>query len=252
MTIDIDGDGTLDDWNADVIARAGDVTLANGKAQIKAVNNGRRFAYALDASLSQFAPAQARPLLAGTSRLTGAVSVSRDGNIVIEDNRLQARAVNADFKGEADPEGRVKSARIILRLNENRSEPLTVNLDDGQQIKLRSGSVGLIAAPEGNLLQLRGEARVDDVATTDLGAETATLALTAIADPDLSKGLSAIGDFNAVARVERLITGDKAVADLIGPLVEFKASGNVADKQIRIADATLTDAGRRFDRIRHA
>ncbi len=239
MTVDVDGDGTLDDWNANIIARAGDLTLANGKAQIKAVNDGRRFAYALDASLSQFAPPQARPLLAGNSRLTGAVSVSRDGNIVIEDNRLQARLINADFKGEADPEGRVKSARIVVRVNENQEEPLTVNLGEGQEIKLRSASAGLIAAPEGNLLKVQGEARVDSAATADLGAEAATLEFTAIADPDLTKGLSAVGDFNTTARVEQIITADKALTELIGPLVELKARGNIAGDQIRIADATL-------------
>ena len=80
------GSGRLDDWRAELDARAGDVAAVTGTGAIRSVDAGRRFTFSLSADLADAVEPAVAPLLGDEATL------AFDGVLTVDDRLLIERA----------------------------------------------------------------------------------------------------------------------------------------------------------------
>ncbi len=247
LTANVDGDGRLSDWRAKITARTEDLTLIDGTVQIKDAAEARQITIDLDAMLSPFAPEPAKVLISGNSHLSGIITIAPDGQVTVDNGRITAHAVNAEFQGAVDADGLVKSGQINARVGRDQGQPLALTLDDGSTLELAAGVLSLVAAPQSNGLRLSGTMEATGVSTAEVQVSAIAVKFAAAADRNLARGLKALGEFEVNAEVSQIAMADADIGSLIGPLARFEAKGQVVGQQVQLTRSRLDFAAGEVD-----
>lgn len=101
----VKGAGPLDAWDGHLSLRAGDIAEASGAAGIRAVPQGHRVTFAVDADISRLLPGDIAPLFEGRTELSGAAIVDADRHVSIENAAAHAAGFEALAHGTVDPTG---------------------------------------------------------------------------------------------------------------------------------------------------
>ncbi len=105
VKLDLNGDGTLDAFQARLAFDAGAAIGANGNATLSRTGPVRRLVLDLGAQISGLLPRAAAPIFSGTTRLLGSVEFSDAGSVVIPGVALAATAAQVDISGSINSLG---------------------------------------------------------------------------------------------------------------------------------------------------
>lgn len=101
----VKGSGPLDAWDGHLGLTAGDIAEASGAAGIRAVPQGHRVTFAIDADISRLLPGDIAPLFEGRTELSGAATVDAGQRVTIENAAARAAGFQATARGTVDPTG---------------------------------------------------------------------------------------------------------------------------------------------------
>ena len=104
IALDLDGQGTLDAWNARLDLSAGETVGAKGSAGIARVGLERRLSLDLAARVEGLMPGPAAAVFSGTTRLEGAIGFADGGGLRIDRLALTSRTARLDARGGLDAE----------------------------------------------------------------------------------------------------------------------------------------------------
>ncbi|MFD2031101.1 hypothetical protein ACFSKM_13885 [Ancylobacter dichloromethanicus] len=96
------GAGPLDAWDGHLRVTVGDQAEASGAAGIRAVANGHKLNFAIDADIANILPANISPLFEGRSEIAGSATVDDAQNLAIENFTAHAAGFQAALNGTLD------------------------------------------------------------------------------------------------------------------------------------------------------
>lgn len=254
----IDGDGTLDAFEARIAARAGEAGAA-GAARMTREGGARRLDLDLTARLADLPPGDLAPLFAGTTKIEATAHIGDDGAKALDRLALTAFAFQLGASGRLGPDGKGQGTARLAAADLGRFSRLA-----GRDLR---GALDVSADLSGAPLDGAAAARLDG-AVTGLGSGVAAvdglvgerLALSGkvatLADGGLSFDKLALDGAHVFALVGGQATKEKLAIDAKIDLPELKYAGlplagraNVAatiagalDKPDATLTATLEDA----------
>lgn len=101
----VTGAGPIDAWDGHLNLTAGTLAQASGAAGIRAVPNGHRVTFGIDADISRLLPPAIGPLFEGRTELAGAARVDAAGRTTIDSLTAKAAGLNATVNGSVEPSG---------------------------------------------------------------------------------------------------------------------------------------------------
>lgn len=205
VDIKLDGDGTLDAFEAKFAASAGDAAKLDGDARLTREAAGRRLTFNLASAFAKLLPKEIAALFANGAKLDGDALLADDGAATLERLALQGSAFTLEASGKLD------AARNIDGRATLRGLPAAEGV--GFRARTLSGEAtiaGSLSRPSADLQFLVGDAE---------GAggrfEHIDLSAKAVADGDLSDPSTRL-DIQAQGQGAGLAFADAALADAIG------------------------------------
>lgn len=216
LTATLKGTGTLDNWDGHLDVKAGDVAQIMGAAGIRAVANGRRVTFALDADMARLLPADIAPLFEGRTEIAGAGIIDGANRLAIESAALRAAGLGASATGSYDLTGNVADLAYHLTVG-----------DAARFAALAPGVTWTAGTLEGTLKGPVATPTVDArLATAGLsggGYLTSTLAANLTTRPDAQGNLA----LSTTGEATGLSATEPDVAAALGSTARFEASGLV-------------------------
>ncbi|MCJ8141874.1 translocation/assembly module TamB domain-containing protein [Ancylobacter sp. A5.8] len=209
------GTGTLDAWDGRLNLSAGDAAQIGGVAGIRAVPQGHRVTFALDADMAKLLPADLAPLFEGRTELAGAALVDPALLVTIETATARAAGFGASATGTFDASANIPDLAFHVTLGEAaRFAALAPGVN--------WGSVALDGTLKGTL---QAPTLVTNVAASGLsgagyGAQTVTLAAGTVPDPAGNLAITVTGDASGLS------ASDPQVASALGTTGRFSATAN--------------------------
>ncbi len=236
LTVDLSGDGSLDDWRAELAVDGGDDLRLAGAAEIAVEGSGRRVTVDLAGRLAAFADATLLPLLDDEITLESSVLIGAEGAFGIDQLDLAGGFGEVSLSGQVDL-GQ-ETADIALSLVPAASDRFTDLTGGASWGSLRLATTLQGPFPEPTVaLTLEGE----DLAYggVALGALDATIAAAA-ADPltDADPRL----DIDAEIAIEGLDLGDDTTRDLVGAPMEIAVAGTVTPSGGMVIESLSVDS----------
>ncbi len=146
VKLDLNGDGTLDAFQAKLTFDAGASIGANGNATLTRTGPVRRLGLDLGAQISGLLPSAAAPVFSGTTKLLGSVEFSDAGSVAIPGIALAATAAKVDVSGSIDTLGvadlRIKASNVPT--SESRTAVADVDI---RRLALDGHVTGALTAP---------------------------------------------------------------------------------------------------------
>lgn len=99
VTLDVTGQGTLDDWASRLAFKAGETIGAEGSARLRREGPGRRLGLDLAARVEGLLPALVAPVFAGTTRLNGDATFADNGAVSLSRLALTSDIARLDIAG---------------------------------------------------------------------------------------------------------------------------------------------------------
>ncbi|RTL98005.1 hypothetical protein EJV44_08415 [Ancylobacter aquaticus] len=231
------GAGPLDAWDGHLRITVGDLAEASGAAGIRAVADGHRVNFAIDADIAAILPANVSPLFEGRSELAGSATVDPARKLAIETLTARAAGFRATVSGTLDA-GEMADLTFDAQLG-----------DAARFTTLAPGvawqSLGLAGTLKGALRAPAIEARVTATELTGLDYRAGSLAATLRTLPAVP-GLLA---FSVEGTADALTAADPQVAAALGTQGRFSAAGTLptgGDAVLEAASVELSAITARF------
>ena len=224
INLNLDGRGTLDDWNADLDFNAGESIDAKGSARMSRVGAERRLSVDLVSRLEGLLPGPAAAVFSGRTKLDGGFRFSDSGAFGID--RLELASQTARL----DAHGTLTADRVADFTVSARAVPTEGAITKAAEAELDSlvfdGSLrGPLARPRVNgslkAAGLRAQGSALDRIETRFSAEPAG------PDPNASRFA-----LSADARVEGLLLADPALRRAIGSRATLTFRGTLQPDNI--------------------
>lgn len=211
----VKGSGPLDAWDGHLGLKAGTIAEASGAAGIRAVEQGHRVTFALDADIARLLPADIAPLFEGRTELSGAALVDAGSRVNIENAAARAAGFAASARGTLDPAGAADLTFTVTTGGSERFKALAPGVDwqslraEGTltgalrtpTLDARLNGTGLRAAGYGaGVINARLRTTPDAAGTLTVAIEGDTQGLNA-ADPQVASALGTTGGFDATGSV---------------------------------------------------
>jgi translocation and assembly module TamB len=217
INLNLDGRGTLDDWNADLDFNAGESIDAKGSARMSRVGAERRLSVDLVSRLEGLLPGPAAAVFSGRTKLDGGVHFSDSGAFGIDRLELASQTARLDARGTLTAD-RVADFTVSAQAVPTEGAELDSLVFDGS-LK------GPLARPRVNgslkAAGLRAQGSALDRIETRFSAEPAG------PDPNASRFA-----LSADARVEGLLLADPALRRAIGSRATLTFRGTLQPDNI--------------------
>ena len=217
INLNLDGRGTLDDWNADLDFNAGESIDAKGSARMSRVGAERRLSVDLVSRLEGLLPGPAAAVFSGRTKLDGGLHFSDSGAFGIDHLELASQTARLDARGTLTAD-RVADFTVSARAVPTEGAELDSLVFDGS-LK------GPLARPRVNgslkAAGLRAQGSALDRIETRFSAEPAG------PDPNASRFA-----LSADARVEGLLLADPALRRAIGSRATLTFRGTLQPDNI--------------------
>lgn len=232
VKLTLDGNGTLDSFDAQLSFSAGDDIGANGSAQIRRVEKERRLTVDMASRIEGLLPALAAPVFAGTTRLNGSISFADGGAITIAPLTVASQTARLDINGGLTAD-QIADFAITVRSLPNAGNKTAAG---GAEI----GRLAFDGTIKGPLMGPTVDATLDarDIATPQGRARTVTAKLNASPTGEVTDPATRIG-FSADAQASGLAPSDAALARALGDALSISVRGNWRDGVADIATARL-------------
>lgn len=225
ITATLKGAGPLDAWDGQLGVTVGTLAQATGAAGIRAVPDGHRLTFAIDADMARLLPPDLAPLAEGRTELAGAALIDAERRITLEPTTLRAAGLGALVHGTIAPD---------------RTADLTFDATAGAASRFSAlapgiGWTGLTLAgtAKGNLARPSLDARLSATGLTGVGYGASEVDATLRTVPNGGGAMAIIIEGDA----QGLSASDPEVAGALGTAGTFSASGTLpAD-----GPATLTE-----------
>ncbi|WP_444543589.1 translocation/assembly module TamB domain-containing protein [Methylobacterium dankookense] len=112
ITLDLDGRGTLDAWNARLDFDAGAGVGAKGGAKISRIGAERRLSLDLAARVEGLLPGPAAAVFSGTTKLEGGLRIADSGALTLDRLELASRTARLEAKGTLDAQ---RNADVLVQ-----------------------------------------------------------------------------------------------------------------------------------------
>ncbi|WP_423291630.1 translocation/assembly module TamB domain-containing protein [Ancylobacter sp. VNQ12] len=236
----VKGSGPLDAWDGHLGLKAGDVAEASGAAGIRAVPQGHRVTFAIDADISRLLPGDIAPLFEGRTELSGAAIVDADRRVSIENAAAHAAGFQATARGTVDPTGAADLTFDVTAGASDRFAALVPGID-WQSVRASGTLKGAFRTPA-----LDARLHAENVRGAGYGAAMLNARLRTTPDGDGNLALAIEGD------TQGLSAEDPQVASALGSAGGFEAAGTVpaggapalTALTVRLAALTARFAGR--------
>ena len=232
VKLNLDGDGTLDAFKAQLAFSAGDDIGANGTAQINRVNAERRLTVDMASRIEGLLPSLAAPVFAGTTRLNGNVSFADNGAIAIAPLTVASQTARLDINGGLSAD-QIADVSITARSLPNAGDKTAAGGAEIGRLTFDSTIKGPLMGPAINATL---DAR--DIATPQGRAASVTAKLNASPTGDVTDKATRIA-FSADAQAAGLAPRDAALARALGDTLALTVRGNWQDGVADIATARL-------------
>ncbi len=244
LAVDIDGDGSLEDWKAQIAATAGNIALARGTAEIRSTPSGRRLAFVLDAQMSPLAPAAIQPLVTGTSQISATALMAPDGRITLERGQLQTTTIRANLNGVAHTDGRLESASVNATIGHGDGQIISFPGENGALAGLRNATVTIKAAPGESGLKLDGQISASGLLAGDAAAQSTSIRFSADTDTRLAEIVRRIAAYTLDVEASGVTVSGQDLTASLGPALNLNARGRVEAGRTEVSSATVrTGAG---------
>jgi autotransporter translocation and assembly factor TamB len=244
VKLDLNGSGTLDDFNARLAFTAGDDANANGTARLQREDQRRRLSLDLAARIEGLLPVMAAPVFAGTTRLTGIIDFANDGTITIAPLSVASQTARLDLKGTLSAD-QIADLKISAQTVPNAGLKTAMN---GIEI----GALAFNAHIAGPVTSPKIDATLDaaDLATPQGKAMHVAGTFTVTPDGGLLDETTSI-PFSAKAQVDGLATSNPVLARALGTSLSLSLAGRARDgifeldtTRLKTATADVRFAGR--------
>jgi translocation and assembly module TamB len=221
INLNLDGRGTLDDWNADLDFNAGESIDAKGSARMSRVGAERRLSVDLVSRLEGLLPGPAAAVFSGRTKLDGGLHFSDSGAFGIDHLELASQTARLDARGT------LTADRVADFIVSARAVPTEgAGLDS---LVFDASLKGPLARPRVNgslkAAGLRAQGSALDHIETRFSAEPAG------PDPNASRFA-----LSADARVEGLLLADPALRRAIGSRAALTFRGTLQpDNVVEVA-----------------
>ena len=216
LTASLKGTGTLDQWDGQLALKAGTIAQASGAAGIRAVTDGHRFTFAVDADIARLLPADLAPLFEGRTELAGAATLDTANRLAVETASVRAAGFGGSLRGGYDLNAGTADLVFQARVADNARFAALVPGVVWQSGTLEGTVKGNIAAPS-------VDAHVTTAGLSGAGYATGTLTLDATTRPDTQGNLAV----SANGEAQNLSATDPQVAAALGSTARFQATGLV-------------------------
>ena len=217
INLNLDGRGTLDDWNADLDFNAGESIDAKGSARMSRVGAERRLSVDLVSRLEGLLPGPAAAVFSGRTKLDGGLHFSDSGAFGIDHLELASQTARLDARGTLTAD-RVADFTVSARAVPTEGAELDSLVFD-------ASLKGPLARPRVNgslkAAGLRAQGSALDHIETRFSAEPAG------PDPNASRFA-----LSADARVEGLLLADPALRRAIGSRAALTFRGTLQPDNI--------------------
>lgn len=231
------GAGPLDAWDGHLRITVGNLAEASGAAGIRAVADGHRVNFAIDADMARILPANISPLFEGRSEVAGSATVDPARKLAIETLTARAAGFRATVSGTLDA-AEMADLTFDAQLGDT-ARFTTLAPGIGWQ------SLGLAGTLKGALRAPAIEARVTATELTGLDYRAGSLAATLRTLPAVP-GLLA---FSVEGTADALTAADPQVAAALGTQGRFSAAGTLptgGDAVLEAASVELSAITARF------
>ncbi|MFH6786241.1 MULTISPECIES: translocation/assembly module TamB domain-containing protein [Methylobacterium] len=238
VTLDLDGRGTLDAWNATLDFRAGEGIGAQGKARIDRAGTERRMVLDLASQVEGLMPGPLAAIFAGTTRLDGSLRFVDDGAVRVDRFELTSRTARLALNGGVDA---ARNADLALQARALPTEGGVTKAGDAtlEALVLDATLKGPLDAPA-----VRGTLRAAGLsaAGSRLGRASADLVAEPLPRPQGDRQPGQSFRLAASADVDGLHLADPALRRAIGPKAAFRLSGRIDPNGVADLDAVTIEA----------
>jgi translocation and assembly module TamB len=235
VKLDLNGAGTLDDFNARLAFAAGDTAGADGSARVQREDRKRRLSLDLAARIEGLLPAMAAPVFAGTTRLTGQIDFADDGAIAIAPLSVTAQAARLDVKGSLSAD-QVADLTVSLHARPNAGGKTALNGVEVGALAFNAHVTGPIAGPK---IDATFDAR--DAIAAQGSAAHVSAKLTVAPDGGVLDKATSI-PFRASAQVEGLAPHNATLARALGRSLSLTLAGRAGNGVVDLDGANLKTA----------
>ncbi|WP_036285087.1 translocation/assembly module TamB domain-containing protein [Methylocystis sp. ATCC 49242] len=227
VEIALDGDGTLDAFDAKLVARAGEAISAEGGVKVVRDGAARRVDLGLSARLAEMLPKEVAALFADATKVEGVAHLGDDGAIALDRLALSASAFRLDAAGRLAADGGIEGAAALHGAEAGAGSRFSARKFEGE-----ANISGALTRPAARLrLQIEdADGPIGRVGKFDIVAR-------AVADGDLADAAARL-DIEADAQGDGLAFADaalsEAVGDKFGLTLRARASG-AGDAEIGVA-----------------
>ncbi|TGD95789.1 hypothetical protein EU555_26525 [Methylobacterium nonmethylotrophicum] len=234
VTLDLDGRGTLDAWNAALNFRAGEGIGAEGKARIDRAGRERRMSLDLASRVEGLMPGPLAAVFSGTTRLDGSLRFVDDGAVRVDRFELTSRTARLALNGGVDA---ARHADLTLQARALPTEGGVTRAGEStlESLMLDASVKGPLDAPA-----LRGTLRAAGLSAAGSRLGRASADLVAEPLPRAPEGQSF--RLAANAEVDGLHLADPALRRAIGPKASFRLAGRIDPNGVADLDAVTIEA----------
>ncbi|AWN55002.1 translocation/assembly module TamB domain-containing protein [Methylobacterium sp. 17Sr1-1] len=234
VSLDLDGKGTLDSWNAGLLFKAGEGIGADGKARIDRVGTERRMVLDLASRVEGLMPGPLAAVFSGTTRLDGALRFADAGAVQVDRFELTSRTARLALNGGVDA---ARNADLTLQARALPTEGGVTKAGDStlESLMLDASLKGPLDAPA-----VRGTLRAAGLSAAGSRLGRASADLVAEPLPRAPEGQSF--RLAANADVDGLHLADPALRRAIGPKASFRLAGRIDPNGVADLDAVTIEA----------
>ncbi|UHC17479.1 translocation/assembly module TamB domain-containing protein [Methylobacterium currus] len=234
VSLDLDGRGTLDAWNAALAFKAGEGIGADGKARIDRVGTERRMVLDLASRVEGLMPGPLAAIFSGTTRLDGALRFADAGAVQVDRFELTSRTARLALNGGVDA---ARNADLTLQA---RALPTEGSVTKAGEATLESFNVDASVKGPLDAPAVRGTLRAAGLSAAGSRLGRASADLVAEPLPRAAEGQSF--RLAAEAHVEGLHLADPALRRAIGPQASFRLAGRIDPNGVADLDAVTIEA----------
>ncbi len=242
MRARVDGDGTLDDWNATLAVEAGDVSLASGNARIARAEGGRRLTAHLESRLDVLMPEDVAPLFGGNSVIEADALIGDDDTVTLRDTSFTGETVAGLFSGVATLSGEIRTLNANLFLIGGTDAPVELPVPGGEPVRVGAGQITAMIGQGDTPDRVDYRVTLSDVAAAQ--GEVESVEVRATGERETGAGFPAqlASDVSLAVRVNGIAASDPAFAQAVGSNIFLSGMVRTVDGGVELEDLQL-DAG---------
>ena len=234
VTLDLDGNGTLDAWNATLAFKAGEGIGADGRARIDRAGPERRMTLDLASRVEGLMPGPLAAVFSGTTRLDGSLRFADDGAVRVDRFDLTSRTARLALAGAVDA---ARNADLTLQARALPTEGGVTKAGEStlESLMLDATLKGPLDAPA-----VRGTLKAAGLSAAGSRLGRASADLTVAPLPRTKEGQAF--RLAAEAEVDGLHLADPALRRAVGPKASFRLVGRLDPNGVADLDAVTIEA----------